>query len=150
MSPLIGTERFSKVALFEGLAPNEIGRLLEIAEDIAASEGERIVEQGEPAKGLYIIAAGAFEVIRKGPEGETKIARLEELSHFGDMALVSDQPHGADVVCVEAGRLKRLPSDKFQQLLDNDDLSAYKVVANMAHVMAKRLQKLGEKIVEGI
>jgi CRP-like cAMP-binding protein len=100
-------------------------------------------------KGLYIIAAGAFEVVRTKPEGEMRLARLEELSHFGDMALVADQPHGADVVCVEAGRLKRLSVEKFKELLANDDLSAYKVVRNMAQVMANRLQKLGEAMIDG-
>ena len=87
----INTEKFSTVPLFEGLEQREIIDLLRIAEDVVAEEGQEIVRQGQAGDGFYVIAAGAFEVVKSGAE-QAVLARLEELSYFGEMSLVSIAP----------------------------------------------------------
>ena len=91
------TETFATVPLFEGLEYTDIGRILKISENVSASAGDVILREGEPGDAFYIISAGAFEV-RKGAN---VLARLEGLSFFGEMSLVSEAPRVADVVCDE-------------------------------------------------
>ena len=117
-----------------------------IGEDVVAEEGLEVVRQGEPGDGFYVISAGAFEVLKAGPES-TVLARLEELSYFGEMSLVSNEPRAASVICVQAGRLKKFPKEKFNALLDKDDVTAYKVVRNMSRILAQRLARLEERFV---
>ncbi|MEE8142268.1 MAG: cyclic nucleotide-binding domain-containing protein [Planctomycetota bacterium] len=142
----IDTERFSTVPLFEGLEHTEIAALLKTAEDVVAKEGDELVRQGEPADGFYIIAAGAFEVLKHGAK-DAVLARLETLSYFGEMSLVSDESRAATVVCVQEGRLKKFSHEKFNQLLDSGNLTAYKVIRNMCRILAKRLARLEDRFV---
>ncbi len=146
MSTDIDTEQFATVPLFTGLSQQEIVKLIKISENLTANPGDEIVRQGDTGDGVYVIAAGAFEVQKSGAETKA-LARLEELSFFGEMALVSDDPRSASVVCVEAGRLKKFPVDKFNQLLEAGDLTAYKVIRNMSRILAQRLARLGERVV---
>ncbi len=146
MSTDIDTEKFATVPLFTGLSQQEIVKLIKISENLTANPGDEIVRQGDTGDGVYVIASGAFEVQKSGAETKA-LARLEELSFFGEMALVSDDPRSASVVCVESGRLKKFPVDKFNQLLEAGDLTAYKVIRNMSRILAQRLARLGERVV---
>ena len=146
MSNGMDTEKFETVPLFAGLAQQEIMKLLKISESLTANPGDAIVRQGDPGDGVYVIAAGAFEVQKTGAQKKS-LARLEELSFFGEMSLVSAEPRAASVVCVQAGRLKKIPADKFNQLLEAGDLTAYKVIHNMSRILAQRLARLEERVV---
>ncbi|OUU20082.1 MAG: hypothetical protein CBC13_11365 [Planctomycetia bacterium TMED53] len=140
------TESFEKVPLFEGLTPTEIQDLLRISEDIEAKQSDTVVLQDTPGDGFYIISAGAFEVLKSGNRNEV-LARLEELSYFGEMSLISSENRSATVMCVEDGRLKKVPAEPFQKLLDDGDIVAYKVVLNMARILAKRLAASDNRLV---
>lgn len=144
----INTERFNTVPLFEGLEHKEIADLLRIAEDVVAEAGTEIVRQGDQADGFFVIGAGVFEVLKSG-ERDTVLARLEQLSYFGEMALVRNELRSATVMCVEAGRLKKFPSAKFNELLDQGNLTAYKVIRNMCRILAERLSGVEDRLVGG-
>jgi len=140
-------ERFDKVPLFEGLAPLEIAQLLRITEDVTARNGDFVVRQGTPGDGFYVIGAGKFEVLKTGKKEEV-LARLEQLSSFGEMSLVTDEPRSASILCIEEGRLKKFPKTRFRELLDEGSLPAYKVVRNMCRLLARRLAALDDKLVQ--
>ncbi len=137
------TETFATVPLFEGLEHTDIGRILKISENVSASAGDVILREGEPGDAFYIISAGAFEV-RKGAN---VLARLEGLSFFGEMSLVSEAPRVADVVCVEDGRLKKVSIERFNQLLEISDIAAYKMIHAMSRIIAQRLSRLEDRLV---
>lgn len=141
----VAPEQYTTVPLFEGLKPLEVMKLLKIAEDIEAGEGQVIVSEGESGDGFFVIAKGAF-VVRKAGLTEV-IARLQELSFFGEMALVTQAPRNASVICVDPGRLKKFPTKKFEELLEEGDLIAYKVIRNMARILAQRLARLQVRFV---
>ena len=140
------TESFEKVPLFEGLAPTEIQDLLKIAVDIEAKKSDTVVLQDTPGDGFYIISAGAFEVLKSGNRNEV-LGRLEQLSFFGEMSLISSEKRSATVMCVEDGRLKKIPSEPFSKLLDEGNIVAYKVILNMARILAKRLAASDNRLV---
>jgi CRP-like cAMP-binding protein len=140
-------ERFDKVPLFEGLAPLEIAQLLRITEDVSARKGDFVVRQGTQGDGFYVIGAGKFEVLKTGKKEEV-LARLEQLSSFGEMSLVTDEPRSASILCIEDGRLKKFPKTRFRDLLDEGSLPAFKVVRNMCRLLARRLAALDDKLVQ--
>ena len=142
----IETEKFASVPLFQNLSQQEIMKLLKISEHRMVKHGEEIIRQGQPGDGVYVISAGAFEVLKTGTENKV-LARLEELSFFGEMSLVSDSTCAASVVCMEDGRLTKIPRKAFEKMLDEGDLTAYKVVRNMSSMLAKRLARVEEELV---
>lgn len=142
----VDVEKFSTVPLFEGLDYKEISELLKMAEDVPTKNGDEIVRQGEPGDGFYIISAGSFEVLKAGSDSKV-LARLEELSYFGEMSLVTQEVRAASVICVADGRLKRFSSEKFSALLAGGSLTGYKVVHNMCRILAQRLARLEDRMV---
>ena len=142
----VDTEKFASVPLFENLDQKEIMKLLKLSEHLMVRGGDEIVRQGEPCDGVYIIADGVFDVLKSGADNRV-LARLEELSFFGEMSLVTESPRAASVVCVEDGRLTKLPIDKFNELLESGDITAYKVVRNMSRILAQRLARIEEHLV---
>ncbi|MEM7248528.1 MAG: cyclic nucleotide-binding domain-containing protein [Acidobacteriota bacterium] len=145
----IDTERFTKVPLFEKLNPDEVASLLEIAEDVLPEAGDVVVEEGSDGDAFYVISDGVFDVVQGGSSAlEQKVmARLEEYSFFGEMALVSADKRSASVHCVKEGRLKRFPLDAFQAKLDDGDLAAYKVTHAMARILAQRLNRVQKRFI---
>lgn len=139
-------ESFQRVPLFEGLQPAEISDLLRIAEDVESKKGDTVVLQGSPGDGFYIIATGSFEVLKSGNRNEV-LARLEKNAYFGEMSLVSEDVRSATVMCTEDGRLKKVGKNPFNRLLDEGDLTAFKVVRNMARILAQRLAASDERLV---
>ncbi|HIA27700.1 MAG TPA: cyclic nucleotide-binding domain-containing protein [Planctomycetes bacterium] len=139
-------ESFQRVPLFDGLSPSEIADLLRISEDVETKKGDTIVLQGSPGDGFYVIGAGSFEVLKSGNRNEV-LARLEDNAYFGEMSLVSEDVRSATVMCIEDGRLKKFAKEPFNQLLDEGDLTAFKVVRNMARILAQRLAASDERLV---
>ena len=139
-------EKFTQVPLFANLDHSEISDLLRISEDVETNAGELVVRQEAAGDGFYIIGAGKFEVLKSGKKDEV-LARLEDLSFFGEMSLITDDVRSASVLCIEAGRLKKFPKDQFKQLLDAGNLTAYNVVRNMCGLLARRLAAADETLV---
>jgi CRP-like cAMP-binding protein len=140
-------ERFPQAPLFDGLSKAEISQFLTHAENVEAGEGDRVIREGEPGDGLYVISTGIFEVVKEATEKEQVIARLEEMSSFGEMSLFDDSLRSASVIARKTGRLKRFSREGFHQLLDSGDIVAYKVTLNICKLLARRLAEVDDRLV---
>ena len=140
-------ERYSTVTLFEGLQPEEIGALLGYSEEVNVEAGDVIIHEGEPPSYFYIIAEGTLDVIKTEGKIPTVLARLSDLSSFGEMGLVSEQPHTASIVAVADSRLRRFSIEQFQELLDHGDRTAYRMVLGLTKLLAIRLTASDERSV---
>jgi cAMP-dependent protein kinase regulator len=77
-------------------------------EPVEFSDGEAIVEQGQPGDQFFIIYSGEANVTKLDPETneEIQVNTLKSGDYFGELALLTDQPRAAtvtangDVVCV--------------------------------------------------
>ena len=140
-------ERYPTVPIFRGLEPLQIARLLDHADDVETAVGDMVIEQGKPGDGLFVIGAGIYEVVRESEGKSVVIARLEELSSFGEMSLFEEAVRSASVICKKAGRLKRFSREKFHELLDADDPVAYRVTFNICGLLARRLAAVDDRLV---
>lgn len=134
--------------MFDDVAAIEVAVLLENSKSVSAVAGDVMIQEGTFGDGLYIISNGVFEVVKGVGENETVLGRLEEMSFFGEMSLVSNTT-SATIRCVEAGRVTYLPKEGFQASLKVKDVTAFQVVLNMARMLADRLARTGAWIVLG-
>ncbi len=132
-------EKYSTVPLFEGLKPEEIGALLDYSEEVNVEAGDVVIHEGEPPKDFYIVAEGTLDVIKTEGENPTVLARLSDLSSFGEIGVVSDQAHTASIVAVSRSRLRRFSIDRFRELLDHGDRTAFRMVLGLTKLLALRL-----------
>lgn len=100
--------------------------------DIAISDGDVILREGEKTGRLFVLSDGAVEVYR----GEVSIALVSEPgSIFGEMALLLDIPHTADVRAIGQTKIR---------IIDHalDYLSANTaMLVPIAQLLARRLQR---------
>lgn len=114
----IAPDLFSKVPLFEGLAPAERVALSRAAALRTYRRGERIVTQGQPGDSFFVLLKGRLSVSILSPEGrEIVLSTLSAGDHFGEMALLDDAPRSATVTAVEKSELAVLTRDAFFDLL---------------------------------
>jgi CRP/FNR family transcriptional regulator, cyclic AMP receptor protein len=109
--------------------------------------GEMVISAGASTGKLLLLRQGAVEVVRNG----TQIARISEPgSVFGELAVLLDKPHTADVRALErsefnvADAATLLTSDPAGTLYIAAILAARLDAANVALIDVKRQLELGE------
>ena len=112
------TDLFSKVPLFEGLAPTDRIALSRAAAVRVYRRGERIVTQGQPGDSFFVLLKGRLSVSILSPEGrEIVLSTLAAGDHFGEMALLDEAPRSATVTAVEKAELAVITREAFFDLL---------------------------------
>jgi CRP-like cAMP-binding protein/Fe-S-cluster-containing hydrogenase component 2 len=101
------------MSLFARLTPFERARLAALLKPQHYARGARIIREGDPGKSLYLIEEGQVAV----EQGGQTIAYLDEGDFFGEMALLGQSQHGADVRALTPVEVLSLPAEEFNHLL---------------------------------
>jgi CRP-like cAMP-binding protein/Fe-S-cluster-containing hydrogenase component 2 len=104
----------ARVPLFHDLSPVERVTLTALLQNNRYPRGSVVVEEGSSADALYLLESGQVVIERQGQA----IATLEDGDFFGEMSLLSDQPHSATVRTMTQAAILALPADEFHRLLD--------------------------------
>jgi CRP-like cAMP-binding protein len=84
--------------LFRALNDEELSQLIAATEEKRFSPGERIVRRGEKADSMYILREGSVRVPIFDKSGKQEhTVWLGPGDIFGEMAVVTGEPRGADV-----------------------------------------------------
>ena len=79
--------------------------------------GAVVFHEGDSGDCVYFIRSGDVEVVRKTDEGEIALAKLSSGQHFGEMALLSNDPRNATVRAITATELAVLGKSNFVTML---------------------------------
>ncbi|HTQ07260.1 MAG TPA: cyclic nucleotide-binding domain-containing protein [Polyangiaceae bacterium] len=79
----------------------------------AFEPGERLITQGRPADGLFLVASGEVTVVHQETKDKTVMARLGPGEVLGEVALVLRRPANADVVASHPTVTLLLPRERF-------------------------------------
>jgi CRP-like cAMP-binding protein len=92
-----------------------------------------------------VLLEGTVEVLKKGSE---PLATIDAPTVLGEISLLTEGPHTATVRAKTACEFSLLTTTQFHRLLREESLAAYKVIAILAEVLARRLTRMDEKFVE--
>ncbi len=109
-----------RIPLFSQLVQAERVVIATLLQPLQVARGELIIREGGPGAALYLVESGQVIVERAG----ATIAHLDEGDFFGEMSLLTDQPHNADVRALTPVALLSLPVDEFHALLASQPLLA--------------------------
>ncbi len=114
-----------QVAVFSVLTDEEREQLAKRARVVAYGGGEFIVRQREPGRSLFIIHSGVCEVFVGDQLGYRKrVARTQRGGFFGEMSLLTGEPHTATVRAVEDTTLVVIDKRIFASILEaNSEIS---------------------------
>ncbi len=129
--------------LFRSLSGEELSEIASILQVIEAPEDFQLFDEGDEGDAWYVVYEGELVVNKKMPVGPSHdIARLERGDCFGEMALLDEAPRTAAVVCATPAILLRFPRAEFEALLEDNRLSAYKLVRAMSRVLCQRQREV--------
>lgn len=134
--------------LFGDLSGPELSNLVHTMQVREFDTGEWIFREGDPGEAWYVICAGEVEVIKESTSGERVIALLAARACFGEMAILDGSPRSASVRTTAKTLAFRFPRTAFSRLLDSGNLAAYKLVHQMAMVLASRQRRTTSRLVE--
>lgn len=125
----------AQMPFFRHLDDGELRRVLQVTDVKRYSEGEAIIHEGERGDSLFIILSGTARVMR----GETEVKTLTVGEHFGEMALIRNQPRSASVFSQEASEFLVMHRAEFFEILRNQPRIAVKLLWQFTGVLADRL-----------
>jgi CRP-like cAMP-binding protein/Fe-S-cluster-containing hydrogenase component 2 len=123
-----------RVPLFSQLSPLERTELSRLLQPQRYERGQLIIHEGEPGDALYIIESGQVVVERAGE----LLAHLDEGNFFGEMSLLSEKPHNADIRAVTPTEVLVLPAAEFMRLLHEQPR-----LAEQLHAVVERRRVAG-------
>ncbi len=124
--------------MFADLDPHEIKDIIHIVEVQKFSAGDVVFSEGEAGTAWYALYSGAVNVIKKSNGGQQIIRILEPGSSFGEIAVLDNLPRSATISAAEDSVVLRIPQDKFNDLLARENPIAFKLIHNMALMLASR------------
>jgi len=95
--------------VFRSLTTADLALILEHGIWLTPAPGEELITQGEPGDAFYAIGAGQVDVSRDGEA----VTTLGPGDHFGEVALLTDEPRNATVTAHTAMRVFRLNRQGF-------------------------------------
>jgi CRP-like cAMP-binding protein/Zn-dependent protease len=98
---------------FASLTSEELAGLLEQGSWVNAAPGEELVAQGAEGDAFYAIRSGRADVTRDGE----RIDSLSAGDHFGETALLTDNPRNATVTAHTPVRVFRLSKSGFDEVI---------------------------------
>ena len=132
--------------MFDNLEPSEIMQIIHIVEVLPLQTGEVIFSEGDAGDAWYVIYKGRVDVIKNTPHGENTITSLGPRDCFGEMSILDGLPRSAMVRATEDTVAFRIPRSTFDELLDNNELIAYKLLYHMAILLAHRQRTTTETL----
>ena len=119
-----------QVPLFSQLSPLERARLAVLLRPEHYNRGSTIIREGESGEALYLIEEGQVVVV----QGSQTIAHLDEGDFFGEMALLDQLPHNADVRALTPVEVLALPAEDLSTLLGEQPA----LLAHLQSLVAQR------------
>jgi CRP-like cAMP-binding protein len=106
--------------LFTQLETGHRGPVLHRFRGRLVPAGERVVAEGTPSPGLFLVLSGEFSVEKKNADGEpTLIKLLKDGDVFGEMSLVSGASATATVGAIRKSAVAFLAREAYEELVQS-------------------------------
>ena len=132
------------VPLFSGLQRDEIQRFADLTRERAYPKGSVILFQDDPGDSLFVLRAGRVKVVLIGEDGrEVILGVLEPGAHFGELALIDDQPRSAHVIAMEDAQLLILRREDFRRRVEANPTVAWALLTELSRRLRRADVKIG-------
>jgi CRP-like cAMP-binding protein len=106
--------------LFKGLGQNDLALIEDISELKFYRAGENIFNQADTADSFYVIQHGSVSIDQsEDDEHSVQVATLGTGSHFGEMALLDNEPRSASASTVSDSDIVRIAYASMLDLLNS-------------------------------
>ncbi len=129
--------------IFRGLSPSEVFLLLKAARTVEFDADEVILREGAIGENFYLVLDGTVEIRRgAGSRPGSWNTRISRGSVLGEMAFLLHVPRSMTAVAASRCKLIEIDQERFNELLDAKLTAPYKLIRNIAMILAERLHAL--------
>ena len=138
------TDFLATIPLFSGLHRDELARFAELTRERAYPKGSVILFQDDPGDSLFVLRQGRVKVVLIGEDGrEVILGVLEPGAHFGELALIDDQPRSAHVIAMDDAQLLILRREDFRRRVEANPTVAWALLTELSRRLRRADQKIG-------
>ena len=138
------TDFLATIPLFNELPADELERFAELTRERSYPKGSVILFQDDPGDSLFVVRAGRVKVVLIGEDGrEVILGVLEPGAHFGELALIDDQPRSAHVIAMEDAQLLILRREDFRRRVEANPTVAWALLTELSRRLRRADVKIG-------
>jgi len=131
--------RLAESPLFAGLSASELKTVEGMMHLRRYLAGEVVFDEGEEGQALYVVVSGTVAICRPGALDQP-IAELGPGSHFGELALLDDDPRSAQARAGADCELAVFFRGDFERLLESHARIASRIALQLARILGQRLR----------
>jgi CRP-like cAMP-binding protein len=113
-------------------------RIMERFRARAIAPGEKVIREGDPSEGLFVVLYGSLDVVKRKGGLEVGVGQLREGDVFGEMSCLRKAPASASVRVRRGGSLLELPRREFDDLV----VSYPQILEHVAELSDERAEYL--------
>lgn len=140
---MIPAHELRKYDIFFGLEPKELAALAKIADVVHASEGETIINEGQPARTFYLMDQGNLLVAFKDGRALTLHGHGEVV---GWSAIIHPTHYTGDVICLTDCFFISFPGSEMLRLIQSNVAMGTKIMRLVSERVANRIPFLAEAV----
>jgi CRP-like cAMP-binding protein len=131
------------VPLFSALNREELEGLAELTRERSHPRGSVILFENDPGDSLFVVRSGRVKVVLIGEDGrEVILGVLGVGQHFGELALIDEQPRSAHVIAMEDASMIVLRREDFRKKVETSPSIAWSLLLELS----RRLRSADDKI----
>ncbi len=110
----------SQCPLFSGLSAWELRSISQLMRLTEYKKDEIVYREGGEPEGFYVIASGRFEAYVVSSEKTKILAYLRRGDYFGEMSLLTNQPHSATIRALSDSLVLEIKKDDFKKSIEHN------------------------------
>jgi CRP-like cAMP-binding protein len=132
-----------RVPVFEELAPEDLGRVADVAVPRSFGAGDVVFREGDDSDTCYVVRGGHARAIREHPDGrQITLATFGPGDIFGELAMFDDERRSATVEAIDELEVLGIPGADMRRLLTRHPDIAVKLVISLG----RRLRAANERL----
>lgn len=139
---------FYELPIFGGLTRGEVDELVAHARRVTFNAGDVVFTEGVDSPCLDLIQEGELEISKRDADGHDRaFASIGVNSVVGELSMMTGSKRSCTGRALSPLVVYRIEHADFQALLDQQLPAAFKVVRNLASVLATRLRNVDDKLI---
>ncbi len=141
------TDFLATVPLFKSLDAAELHRFGELVREKSYPKGSVILFEDDPGDSLFVVREGRVKVSLIAEDGREVILGILGIgAHFGELALIDDQPRSAHVIAMEESTLLVLRRDDFRRRVEANPIVAWSLLTELSRRLRRADDKIGSLV----
>lgn len=136
-----------KMEFFEGLTPEEISPLLDLAIEKNFEDKEILFSEGDERKYLYVLGKGTVMISKISEDGEESLINIltsgEIFPHTG---FFDDRPYPGTATAKKQVKVLVIPINAFERFIETHPHLAFRIIKVMNQKIFSLQQKLNEML----